>query len=547
MEPICLPGCAPAQVVNLNVAVNDVTAISVFDLNGNEYCKDNLQYSYSLDGTNWSCYMSYDDILSILVDVDSDYYIRIKVNGSVGAITYDGDSYSDYNTTLFQCFDFSNLVSTSTNLYNPYANMDYAMGLYQALTENVVSMLGIPIYYFKLSPNKGSADITFKEYALMDVESVKQIKMMVTDGQMPSSKPEFTEFGLDFQTDWETELSKAMFASAFGNSAQPMEGDLVYVPMMQRMWMVNGAYDEKKDGLMWKSTTFKITLVKYQQKGSVDLGDAQTLVDSFVKNKYEDLFGDQENLDSSEATTEPPVEAYNPAYPVYESDAVRKYVKCSNGLVDINARLINSPKYHKGTLISENMYDWSTITEQSYIIYQRQYCGDVASISFIITLNQVTNESESTLLKIADIPVILKQRLKSATISVTDAGSISLVPGNTYFVWSRWSKEMNLFELHAAKYTYPQSIPLYKLQDQHWRFDFDNTIDCVKKYSVELFQESKKDVIMNSFNGKITNIKLFDVFVNNDTELLQMNPTNQHLLINDNARKIVDMNGVSVF
>ena len=84
-----------------------------------------------------------------------------------------------------------------------------------------------------------------------------------------------------------------MFATAFGITAQPMEGDLIYIPMMKRMWMVNEAYEEKNGSLMWNNTTFKLALVKYQEKGSVDLGDFDSTIDSLVKTKYEDLFGDK--------------------------------------------------------------------------------------------------------------------------------------------------------------------------------------------------------------------------------------------------------------
>ena len=164
----------------------------------------------------------------------------------------------------------------------------------------------------------------------MDVEAVKQIKLIIKDGQMPSSKPEFAEFGLDWQSDWETEISKGMFATAFGVNAQPLEGDLVYIPMMKRMWMVSGSYEEKNDSLMWNSTTFRVTLVKYQEKGSVDLGDAESLVDSFVKNKYEDLFSDEENVDSGFDSVEAPLYSANNLYAVFESDATRKYVSCNN-------------------------------------------------------------------------------------------------------------------------------------------------------------------------------------------------------------------------
>jgi hypothetical protein len=44
-------------------------------------------------------------------------------------------------------------------------------------------------------------------------------------------------------------------------------------------------------------------------------------------------------------------------------------------------------------------------------------------------------------------------------------------------------------------------------------------------------------------NGKITNIKVYDTYVDNVSELIQMYPTNQHLLINDTARKFVILHG----
>jgi hypothetical protein len=68
----------------------------------------------------------------------------------------------------------------------------------------------------------------------------------------------------------------------------------------------------------------------------------------------------------------------------------------------------------------------------------------------------------------------------------------------------------------------------------------------IRKFNIELIQESKADVQLNSFVGWITNIKLFDVYNDNLSELLQMYPTHQHLIINDTARKIVDLNGVSL-
>jgi hypothetical protein len=252
--------------------------------------------------------MSYNDFVTNTIELHTDFYVRIKVQGEISKIELNGEQFINYSTQLDSSFNFTYCDNTiSSNVYNPYANMDCAISLYQNLSNTVACITGVPIYYFKLSPNSGSKDITFKEYALMDVAAVKQIKLIVKDGQMPSSKPEFSDWGLDWQSDWETEISKSMFATAFGPTAQPMEGDLIYIPMMKRMWMVNEAYEEKRDGFMWVATTFKVTLVKYQEKGSVNLGDTESLVNTFVKNKYDDLFGDdnEDTIGSGEEFVNP--------------------------------------------------------------------------------------------------------------------------------------------------------------------------------------------------------------------------------------------------
>lgn len=545
LDLYCLDGCQPAQVLTINVAINDFSNLHIYDINGNLYDNTCLEYSYSTDGANYSCWMKYDEIANKLFEYKSDYYIKVKVNGTIGSVKYFDENIEDYSTSLAKCFDFKSLKN-SANRYNPYANMGYAMGLYQQLTETISATIGIPIYYFKLSPNINSKDITFKEYTLMDIESVKQIKMIVNENVMPSSKPEFSEFGFDFSTDWETEISKATFASAFGNTAKPMEGDLIYIPMMQRMWMVNGAYEEKNEGLMWNATTFKVALVKYQDKSSVDLKDTQSFVDCLVKTKYEDLFGDDENLQSNENTLESPQYAFTPLYPVFESDAIRKYVKHSskdNPLKDINSKLISYNIYNKGILVADNFYDFRKITEESIITYQHKFIGVDGSISFIISLDK--NYCKGTIASIGKIDINIDMTPTETYLSVLNLSSIKLESGKTYFIYIRWSKSKNKLDINAIEYTYPKDMPTYKVQKYHYKFDTNNIISVNSKYDIELEQCEKNDVSIYSFAGMITNIKVYDEYNENISELLQQYPTNQHLLINDTARKFVIIPGVS--
>jgi hypothetical protein len=531
-QNVCLEGCAPKQILNINAfAFNDISVLKIYGQCDKEYDLSSFEYAYSLDNVCWSCYMSHKDLVINTSELIQDFYLRVKVQGVITKVTIEGEKWDNYSTQIDSSFSFSDNTKSS-NLYNPYINMDCAMTLYQRLTESVSDMVGIGCYYFKLAPNTGSRDLTFKEYALMDVAAVKQIKIIIADNQMPSSKPEFNDFGLDWQTDWEVEISKATFATAFGNTIQPIEGDLVYIPMMKRMWMVNGAWEEKKDAFMWNATTFKITLVKYQEKDSVNLGDAEELVNSFVKNKYEDLFGDEENIGAQFDAANNEAEYNGKLVPVYKSDAVRKSMDLETVEVQEDST------YYKGTLISDLKYKFINPVKNTPVIeYQKSFCGNSGVISFIIKCDVGTYES--TIFQIGNIRINVKQDFTKVILTCPNIGtSLNLLPNKAYFVWLRWDKVLNVTEFGAAEYVWNTKIPQYKLQGFHYLYNIDKPADKkVAKWNVELTVNEKSNIYICGFRGTITNIKVFDAYNDNLSEILQMYPTSNHLLVNDTCRK----------
>lgn len=541
-----LPGCNPPQDLSITYAIKNIESLHVFNSTC-EYDRNLLQYAYSLDGVCWSCFMSYDNILLTTSGLKQDFFVNVRVPGEIAGVKYDDVPITDYSTSLTSGFNFSYMDPTSnTNLYNPYANMSDAIALQQQLNEAVSAVTGVPIYYFRLSPDTGSADLTFKEYTLMNVESVKQIKLIIADGQMPSSRPEFSDWGLDFQADWECEISKISFATAFGNTAQPMSGDLIYIPMMKRMWMVNEAYDEKNGSLMWTSSTFKVMLVKYQEKGSVDLGNAEDLVSSFVKNKYDDLFGaDDDNTQDSGfdgANTE--TYAANNLYSVYESDATRKYVTCDTVNITSDTQL-----YYRGTLVADSRYVYPYPTMPTHIIYQKQYCGDEGTASIILNCNVISDEVTHHIMKIGGMYLDCTQNRNNAVLYLNYDRNIKIKIklNTTYLVVIQWSRRMNLIRLVAYEYTHNENIPMYKLSNAHYYFDVDNaTADYVSKYNPNFSQDRKESIEIFGFDGWATNIKVYDAYVDNVSELIQMYPTNQHLVVNDTARKLVGNQGVAL-
>ena len=291
-----------------------------------------------------------------------------------------------------------------------------------------------------------------------------------------------------------------------------------------------------------------MALVKYQEKGSVDLGDFDSTIDSLVKTKYEDLFGDKEGLDSGEETTEAPTYSGNGMYPVYESDSCRKYVTSEGtNFVDTNI-------YQRGTLISDRCYKFdpsSLYRLKNKIVYQRKYCGEEGSTSIIVGLNGMY-DYDSELIKIGHIILRLKMTNRRIKVSLDNIEDCSVylpkqdanITDNHYFIYLRWSKSRNVVELGVSEYSYNENIPLYKLQPAHYKFDLNNlTAHKVAKWNVEMVEDEKQDVMINGIPGTVTNFKLFDSYIDNLSELLQQYPTSQHLMINDTARKIIDMQG----
>ena len=572
--------CAPVQVITVNVPVNGIDDIVIYksadaDSGGCVYSVSGLKYSHSVDSVCWTCWNGYDDELAQTADIKTDFFLRLQVKGQVSSLYIKDTSGNyiktyNYSSSILSGFNFTGCSldsSSSPNQYNPYANMECAVKLQQQLSETVACMFGIPVYYFKVSGVKDSADITFKEYALKHVTSVKQIKMVIKDGAMPSSKPDFGDFGIDWQSDWEVEITKGMFAAAFGTGEQPTEGDMVYVPMMKRMWQVNEAYDEKNDSLMWVSTTFKLALVKYQDEAMIDKGDTESVISSIVKNKYEDLFGDQEGLDSGIEATEPVEARPDNMTPVFESDSCRRYISVKETeIINANASADseNLSLYYKGTLIADSYYNFTDrsnidINNPVRVEYQRQYCGDELSVSFMIKLDEAvsaTAKPDGTVISIGGVKLKYKVNAANAkngetTVSLYNINnkklSVTMQMNNWYLIVFRSSKSLNVSDLSAYAYTYPQSIPLYKLRKFHFYIDVDGGETVTSKWNEEFMVDSKQPIRIYDIFGSITNIKVADQYISDVSELMMQYPTSQHLLVNDTARPVFGLLGVKIF
>ena len=509
---------------------------------------DKCMYSWSTDmvcWTNWTTLAQYNKICK---NIEGDYYLRVLLYDSFDKISL-GDKYlSCYNICLDTSNPFLEEFCGEPNLFQPYNNLDCALLLQQQLSDSVVCMFGIPIYYIRINPVKESADYTFKDYFLHQVDDVKQIKLMIPDGQMPSSNPKLTEFDFDWEIDWETELSKTQFATAFGDTAYPKTGDCIYIPMMKRMWEVNSAYDEKNEGLMWRSTTWKLALVKYTDSTNVDTTGFDEIFDTWADNTYMDKFApieknEQERLTGATPLTAPSFSATN-LFDIFMEDAVRKqYTKQ-------DVTILDKQYNHRGTVMTRNIYKFKN--ENGCITYQKPICGDSGTISFIIeTPGKLSGELERDILNFGEVQVRMQYNDAKQNFTIQfDKLKQELDPFKSYVVHIKWNRQTFSEEMCIYPYVHRQDIPIYQLRPEMYWVDFENPVcEMVEAYNNDFDMKKGMPCQIHGYPFQITNVKYYNVYLNKIDAVKEcVKYTTQHesCVINDLARPINSGHGYTV-
>ena len=538
-------GCGLKRILQLKEAIQ-YQPIKIFD-----DIKDitlECDYSWSVDGVCWTSWTNYNTYELVCRNIESDFYLRILLKGGFHSIQLNNFKTDCYSICLDTGNIFLNDFCEQGNLFQPYNNLDCALLLQQQLADSIVCMFGIPIYYIRVNPNKNSADYTFKEYSLNQVEDIKQLKLMIPDGTMPSSNPKLTEFDFEWEIDWETELGKNSFAKAFGDNAFPKRGDYIYIPMMKRMWMVNSAYDEKNEGLMWRSTTWKLTLVKYSENTNVDTNIFEGIIDNWTSNTYENIFGELElNEQEREVGTTPftnkeftPTNLVN----IFMEDAVRKqYTK-------YDALVLDKQYNQKSIVVGRNIYKFKK--ENGCITYQKQICGDSGTIMFILeTPGTLKNILERNIVNFG--PIISKLSYypdnQSFKISFDDLEQ-TLDPFKSYMVFLKWNRINFTKELCVYEYIHDKEVPVYKLKPFLYEFDFQNPIcELVGIYNNDFYLETGKDCYITGYPVSLTNIKYYNTYLDNENsikESVKYSTQHENCVINDLARPIEEGHGYIV-
>ena len=538
-------GCGIKRIIKFNQAITSMP-IKVFD-NLKTDITHSCMFSWSSDSVCWTSWTSYDNYLRITKNIESDFYLRILISTGLTDIVLNNCITTDYTISV----DSSNIFLTDfcgeTNLFQPYNNLDCALQLQQQLADSVVCMFGIPVYYFRAEPKRETVDYTFKEYVLHNVVSVKQIKLMIKDGAMPSSNPKLTEFDFDWETDWETEVSKSQFAAAFGDEAYPKYGDFIYIPLMQRMWDVNAAYDEKNEGLMWRSTTWKLQLVKYSESTAYNKSDFDDLIDSLIPKTYDNTFGQIERIEQERISQTPqviaPMFAATNLYDIFMEDAIRKaYTK--NDIA-----IIEKQYSHRSNIVGRNMYRFKN--ENACITYQKGICGDEGTLMFILeTPGSFTDILDRDIIQFGNLRINMTWTNNKFNLSCNSGLTAELEPFKSYLCIIKWNQSNFIISMQIYSYNHREDIPIYKLRPEMYWFSFDSPYySNIGNYDTELNMSCELPCQVHAYPLQLTNIKYYNKYLDETeatTEAIKYTTNHKSCVFNDLARPINSGHGYAV-
>lgn len=537
--------CAIKRILQFQQAVK-YGPISVINENDQDVA-NTCMYSWSADGVCWTTWTTYANYLKIAKNIEGDFYLRVLLFGGFDRISLNGLFTKCYSIVIDNTNPFLTDFCGNENLFNPYCNLDCALLLQSQLANSIICMFGIPIYYFRVSPKAETADYSFKEFVLHDVVDVKQIKLMIPDGTMPSSNPKFSDLDFDWETDWDVEIGKAQFAQAFGDTVFPKQRDFIYIPMMKRMWSVNSAYDEKNEGLLWRPTTWKLALVKYNESTNINTENFDSIIDSWVANKYEDTFGKLEDAEqkreSGTAQLSAPTHASTNLFNIFMEDATRQaYTKN-------DIQILNKQFNQKSNVIARNIYRFKS--ETGKVVYQEGYCGESGMLSFIIETPDFI-EGTTEIVHMGDVTVemscVLGNEDKHFDLRFHDMHA-QLESFQTYLVICQWNRATFSTEMKVFAYNHEENIPIYKLRPEMYWFDLDNPVyDGVSTYNNDYAVKDKQQCWVSGYPCMMTNIKLYNKYMGEESikEAMKYLTQDENCVISDSARPIDTGHGYSV-
>lgn len=187
----------------------------------------------------------------------------------------------------------NNLVNmNSRNVYGVRASLN------QYLNEQISARKGFKMTYGLADPDRKGTDPILHEHQLHNILSIKDINVIVPNGQFPNNDITLSGLDLDLIQTFEVNITKKTFKDAFGVEFRPGKKDIVYFCDINQMWEVDQIVPARK---AYNTENFwRVFLIKYNDRKSrqfVNPADKALIDGLTAHNTLDNLFGIQENME----------------------------------------------------------------------------------------------------------------------------------------------------------------------------------------------------------------------------------------------------------
>ena len=392
-EPIIFSSVGNYRTINYNSPFKGVKKFKgwIIETSGESSPSSYLhkEFRWSANNSNWSLWipLTQENTESLELDPDKDLYLEFKFtavsdedaspNYPEGTNLSPGILLENFDVDLeYRYLDPRDFVPSKPSilcskelytksvifrdcvkgLFEPY-NVNRGINIYQDLSKMVNTLFGHEVNYYSVQPNGRGKDIILREYSLFDVVDEKCMKIMVPGNKFPDNKPIYDTFGIQFESPFEVHIDRKYFESIFGKGAQPRKRDIIFFPLINRIFQIESTY-LFRDFNMYP-VYFKCQLMKYEVKLNTNFLNKeaeQDLLDYTVNTK--DLFGEdtQEEIEkvtkpqqyfvSSHRRNEDPARAYVDKYlPIIEYDLNNSWTIVFNSYYDLERYTYDDPDY----------------------------------------------------------------------------------------------------------------------------------------------------------------------------------------------------------
>jgi len=238
--------------------------------------------------------------------------------------------------------------------FQPY-DVNRGINLYQDLSKMVNTIFGFECVYYSVQPNGRGKDVVLREYNLFDVVDEKCIKIVIPSNTFPTGEITFDSQDLQYNPDFEVHIDRKYFESFFGKGAQPRKRDIIYIPLINRIYQVDTTYLHRDFNNY--PVYFKLKLNKYQIKKNTEFLDPtkETELHDYTVNT-QDLFGEETEIQQVDVTkpqqyvvtsqrrSEDPTRSYiHKLLPIIEFDLNNNWTIVFNQYYDMDRLFIDDP------------------------------------------------------------------------------------------------------------------------------------------------------------------------------------------------------------